>query len=84
MLPKGTVETLLKPENKEMLSSILTYHIVAGNVGAAQLLELLKAGHGKAKLTNVSAGKLTASVKGKNVVITDGKVGMPAVTTKEM
>ena len=65
MLPKGTVETLLKPENKEMLSSILTYHIVAGNVSAAQLLELIKAGTGKAELTTVSGGKLTASVKGK-------------------
>ncbi|MHA4842725.1 fasciclin domain-containing protein [Flavitalea antarctica] len=84
MLPKGTVETLLKPENKEKLSTILTYHVVAGNVSAAQLLELIKAGNGKAELTTVSGGKLTASMKGKNVVITDEKGGVATVTTKDV
>jgi uncharacterized surface protein with fasciclin (FAS1) repeats len=84
MLPKGTVETLLKPENKEMLSDILTYHVVAGNVSAAQLIEMIKAGNGKAELTTVAGGKLTASLKGKNVVITDEKGGMATVTTKDV
>jgi uncharacterized surface protein with fasciclin (FAS1) repeats len=84
MLPKGTVETLLKPENKEMLSAILTYHVVAGNVSAAQLIEMIKAGNGKAELTTVAGGKLTASLKGKNVVITDEKGGMATVTTKDV
>jgi uncharacterized surface protein with fasciclin (FAS1) repeats len=84
MLPKGTVENLLKPENKEMLSTILTYHVVAGNVSAAQLVELIKAGNGKAELTTVSGGKLTASLKGKNVVITDEQGGMATVTTTDV
>lgn len=84
MLPKGTVETLLKPENKAMLTAVLTYHVVSGNVSAAQLVEMIKAGNGKAELTTVAGGKLVASMKGKNVVLTDEKGGVATVTTKDV
>jgi len=67
-----------------LASAILTYHVVAGNVSAAQLLEMIKAGNGKAELTTVAGGKLTASLKGKNVVLTDEKGGMATVTTKDV
>ncbi|RYG04222.1 MAG: fasciclin domain-containing protein [Chitinophagaceae bacterium] len=83
-LPAGTVETLLKPENKEMLTKILTYHVVAGKVSAEQLVGLIKAGNGKAELTTVSGGKLSASMKGKNVVLTDEKGGTAIVTIKDV
>jgi len=84
MLPKGTVETLLKPENKEMLAGILTYHVVPGKVSAMQLLEMIKAGNGKAELTTVAGGKLYASLKGKNVILTDEKGGVAIVTVKDV
>ncbi|MET0243105.1 MAG: fasciclin domain-containing protein [Flavitalea sp.] len=83
-LPAGTVETLLKPENKEMLTKILTYHVVAGKVSAEQLAGLIKAGNGKAELSTVSGGKLVASLKGKNVILTDEKGGTATVTIKDV
>src|SRR6195952_42454 len=57
-LPAGTVETLLKPENKGMLTSILTYHVVAGKMSGADLMAAVKAGGGKATLTTVEGGTL--------------------------
>jgi uncharacterized surface protein with fasciclin (FAS1) repeats len=63
-LPAGTVETLLKPENKEMLTRILTYHVVAGRWGAAELKKQIKEGHGQATLKTVSGGTLTAMMQG--------------------
>lgn len=83
-LPGGTVETLLKPENKSMLTGILTYHVVAGKINASELVRRIKEGNGKAELTTVAGGKLTASLKGKNVVITDEKGGMSTVTTADV
>lgn len=79
-LPKGTVETLVKPENKAMLTKILTYHVVAGKWSAEDLMAKIKAGNGKAMLTTVQGGTLTAWMKGKNVWITDEKGGMAKVT----
>ncbi len=79
-LPAGTVETLLKPENKATLAKILTYHVVAGKVTAAQLIAMIKAGGGTAELTTVAGGKLTASMMGKLVMLTDEKGGMAHVT----
>ena len=84
MLPKGTVETLLKPENKNMLSGILTYHVVAGKVDAAELVRLIKQGNGKAELQTVSGGKLWASVKGNQVLLMDEKGGTANVTIKDV
>ena len=70
-LPKGTVETLLKPENLKMLQGILTYHVVAGKLSAADIVKAIKDGNGKAELTTVAGGKLTGSIKGKDVILTD-------------
>ena len=70
-LPKGTVATLLKPENLKMLQGILTYHVVAGKMNAADIAKEIKMGNGKATLSTVAGGKLIASMKGKNLIITD-------------
>src|SRR3954468_14252139 len=59
-LPSGTVETLLKPENKSMLSSVLTYHVVAGKYDSKALAKLISKGNGKAWLKTVNGGTLTA------------------------
>ena len=64
MLPAGTVDTLLKPENKGQLTAILTYHVVAGRVTYADLKKLIMAGHGKATLKTVNGGTLTAEMNG--------------------
>lgn len=72
-LPKGTVETLVKPENKEMLTGILTYHVVSGKMSAEDLMKAIKGGGGKATLTTVAGGMLTAMQKGKKIVLTDAK-----------
>lgn len=70
-LPKGTVETLLKPENLKTLQTILTYHVVAGKLNASDLVNLIKKGNGKAVLKTVSGGTLTAWMKGKDIYLTD-------------
>jgi uncharacterized surface protein with fasciclin (FAS1) repeats len=84
MLPKGTVETLLKPENKATLAKILTYHVVAGKLDAKALMEKIKAGNGKAELQTVSGGKLWVSMKGPKIIIMDEKGGMATVTIKNV
>ena len=70
-LPKGTVETLLKPENIKMLQTILTYHVVAGKMNASDIGAAIKKGGGKASLKTVSGGTLLAWMKGANLYITD-------------
>jgi uncharacterized surface protein with fasciclin (FAS1) repeats len=70
-LPKGTVESLLKPENLKTLQTILTYHVVAGKLSAADIMNLIKKGNGKATLKTVSGGTLTAWMKGKDIYLTD-------------
>ncbi|MBV2246794.1 MAG: fasciclin domain-containing protein [Lentimicrobium sp.] len=70
-LPEGTVETLLKPENKAQLSKILTYHVVSGNIDAAGVLAAIKNGKGSAVLKTVSGGMLTASLENDKVKLTD-------------
>lgn len=84
MLPKGTVETLLKPENKSKLSGILTYHVVAGKWDAKSLVEKIKAGNGTAELTTVAGGKLKAMLKGNKVVLQDENGGTATVTTADV
>jgi uncharacterized surface protein with fasciclin (FAS1) repeats len=79
-LPAGTVDTLLKPENKDMLVKILTYHVVAGKVGAMDLKKMIKDGNGTATLKTVSGGTLTAKEVGGKIVLTDEKGGTSTVT----
>jgi uncharacterized surface protein with fasciclin (FAS1) repeats len=84
MLPKGTVETLLKPENKAKLTGILTYHVVAGKLDTKELAAKIKAGGGKAELTTVAGGKLWVMMKGKNIVIKDEAGNMAMITIKDV
>jgi uncharacterized surface protein with fasciclin (FAS1) repeats len=70
-LPAGTVETLLKPENKAMLTKVLTYHVVAGKLTSTELAKKIKAGKGTATLTTVSGGKLMVMMNGSNFMIKD-------------
>lgn len=70
-LPKGTVETLLKPENKKMLQTILTYHVIAGKMNSSDIAAAIKKGGGKATLKTVSGGTLTAWMKGSSLYLTD-------------
>ena len=79
-LPAGTVDSLLKPENKATLVKILTYHVVAGKMSAKDILAKIKAGGGKAVLTTVEGGTLTATLSGGKVVLTDEKGGTATVT----
>ncbi|MGA7461491.1 MAG: fasciclin domain-containing protein [Candidatus Korobacteraceae bacterium] len=79
-LPAGTVDTLLKPENKEMLVKVLTYHVVAGRVSSADLMQQIKAGNGKAELKTVNGETLTATMSGKHIVLTDEKGDNSMVT----
>ena len=79
-LPAGTVDTLLKPENKGTLTAVLTYHVVAGRVNSGQLIKMINAGHGKAVLTTVNGEKLTAKKSGANIVLIDAKGGRATVT----
>src|SRR6476660_1817054 len=83
-LPAGTVETLLKPENKSLLTKILTYHVIAGNYSSKDIAKAIKKGKGKATFTTVSGGKLTAMMKGKSLVLTDEKGGMSTVTIADV
>ncbi len=71
-LPAGTVESLLKPENKAKLQAVLTYHVVPGTVKAADLLALIEASGGEARLATVAGGTLLAQVENGKVVLTDG------------
>ncbi|MEP6712710.1 MAG: fasciclin domain-containing protein [Ferruginibacter sp.] len=83
-LPSGTVDNLLKPENKAALAGILTYHVVAGKLDAKTILAAIKKGGGKAVLTTVAGGKLTAEVVNGKVVLTDGKGGTATVTATDL
>jgi uncharacterized surface protein with fasciclin (FAS1) repeats len=78
-LPAGTVTTLLRPENKAMLQSVLTYHVVPGKLTAANLMSRIQAGGGTARLTTAQGGTLTARMSGRNIVLTDAKGGMSTV-----
>jgi uncharacterized surface protein with fasciclin (FAS1) repeats len=83
-LPAGTVETLLRPENKGMLTKILTYHVVAGNMDSKAIAKAIKAGGGKATLKTVSGGTLTAWMDGNTLVLTDEKGGRSKVTIADV
>jgi len=83
-LPAGTVESLLKPENKAQLAKILTYHVVSGNLDAAAVVAAIKSGNGKAVLTTVSGGKLTASMDMGKVKLTDESGNSAFVTAADL
>ncbi len=83
-LPAGTVATLVKPENKKTLTSILTYHVVAGKMSAADIMAAIKAGGGTATMKTVNGENLTASMKGKNIIITDAKGGQSKIKIKDV
>lgn len=73
-LPEGTVATLLKPENKQMLTQVLTYHVVAGKMDSKTIMKAIKKGNGMAELKTVSGGVLVAKMNGeKNITLTDEK-----------
>lgn len=79
-LPAGTVETLVKPENKETLTNILTYHVVSGKLGSKEIADAIKKGNGKASFKTVSGGELTAWMKGKDLYISDENGNQSKVT----
>ena len=83
-LPKGTVATLVKPENKAALTKILTYHVVAGKMDSKAIAAAIKKGKGKAELTTVEGGKLWAWMQGKKLVLKDEKGGMSTVTIADV
>ena len=83
-LPAGTVDNLLKPENKEMLSGVLAYHVIPGKLDSKEIASLIKKGDGKAELTTVEGGKIWLWMKGDNLVIKDEKGGMATVTIKDV
>ncbi|GAC1598654.1 MAG: fasciclin domain-containing protein [Myxococcales bacterium] len=83
-LPAGTVDTLLKPENKAALTKVLTYHVVPGRVDATALAAQIRAGGGRAMLPPVSGGLLVASTSGQDVVITDERGGSATVTIADV
>ncbi len=83
-LPTGTVETLLKPENKATLAGILTYHVVSGNLDAAGVIAAIKAGNGTAVLTTVQGGKLKGSLENGKVKLTDENGNSVFVTATDL
>lgn len=83
-LPAGTVDTLLQPANRDQLRAVLTYHVVPGRVTSADLLEAIRKNGGKATLTTVQGGTITASLSGGSVAITDGAGGTAKVTAADL
>jgi uncharacterized surface protein with fasciclin (FAS1) repeats len=84
-LPAGTVDTLVKPENKATLVKILTYHVVAGTITSKQLKHMIKKGGGTATLTTLEGGMLKASFgPGKTIMLTDEKGGTSTITTADV
>jgi len=83
-LPAGTVETLLKPENKDTLTKVLTYHVVAGNNDSKAIMKAIKKGGGKAEFKTVAGGTLTAMMQGNSLVLMDEKGGRSTVTIADV
>ena len=85
VLPAGTVDNLLRPENKSALTSVLTYHVLAGRYTASDIVKAIKKGKGTASFTTVNGGKLTAMMNGPmNVVLKDAKGGQASVSTYDV
>lgn len=83
-LPAGTVDNLVKPENKDTLVKILTYHVVSGRITSKDLKRMIHKGHGKATLKTVQGEDLTASMSGGNIILTDAKGGTATITTADV
>ena len=83
-LPAGTVDTLVKPENKDTLTKILTYHVVPGRISSKQLMKMIKKGGGKATLKTVQGEDLTATMSDGKIMLTDAKGGMATITTADV
>lgn len=83
-LPAGTVETLLKPENKAKLTSVLTYHVVPGKLNSWDLMKMIKEGNGSASLTTVQGEKLTVKSDGNSIMVTDENGGTASVTIADV
>ena len=83
-LPAGTVDTLLKPENKGVLTNILTYHVVSGRFDSKAIMAKIKAGKGKAWLKAVNGGTLTAWMDGNSLILADEKGGQSRVTIADV
>ena len=79
-LPAGTVDTLLKPENKGTLTSVLTYHVIAARLNSKALERMIKQGGGRAMLKTVQGGELTATMSGSDINITDAKGNTARIT----
>ena len=84
VLPAGTVETLLKPENKARLTSVLTYHVVPGKLNSWDLMKMIKEGNGSATLTTVQGDAITAKKNGDAIMITDENGGTANVTIPDV
>jgi uncharacterized surface protein with fasciclin (FAS1) repeats len=84
-LPAGTVDTLLKPENKDTLVAVLTYHVVAGDYDASALMQMIEANGGWAKLTTLQGETLTAKMNGPmNIVVEDAKGNVANIITYDV
>jgi uncharacterized surface protein with fasciclin (FAS1) repeats len=83
-LPAGTVDNLLKPENKAELVKVLTYHVVAEKVSSRALIAMIEKNGGNAELKTVKGGKLTAILRNGRVILTDEKGGMATVTLPDV
>jgi uncharacterized surface protein with fasciclin (FAS1) repeats len=83
-LPAGTVDTLLKPENKATLTKILTYHVVAGKFNSKAIAAMIKKGKGKAEIKTVAGEMLTASMDGSDLILTDAKGTKAKVTIADV
>jgi uncharacterized surface protein with fasciclin (FAS1) repeats len=83
-LPAGTVDTLVKPENKDTLVKILTYHVVAGKISSRELMKMIKKGDGKTTLKTVQGEDLTATMADGKIMLTDAKGGMATITTADV
>lgn len=84
MLPTGTVDNLLKAENKSTLTKVLTYHVVAGRLDSKELAKWIEKGNGKTELTTVAGGKLWVMMDGKDIVLKDENGGIAKVTIKDV
>ncbi|MEM1336867.1 MAG: fasciclin domain-containing protein [Bacteroidota bacterium] len=83
-LPEGTLDELLKPESKGTLTAILTYHVVAGNVKAADVVKAIQDNNGSFVITTVQGNTLTASLDGDNVILTDAKGGTSTIVLTDV
>jgi uncharacterized surface protein with fasciclin (FAS1) repeats len=83
-LPKGTVESLVQPENKTKLTGILAYHVVAGRLDSKSLSDMIQRGNGTAELTTVAGGKLWVIMKGRKFILKDENGGMAAITIRDV